>query len=110
MSPIFELRSNEDSQFYFHFINSNKQLLLISDEFENKQKAEQAIKEVQKGSLMNEQISAGQTAEGSIFFVIKDSAGDVLAKSVLFETRMLFDNGLHNVKDNACIAETNDLT
>jgi hypothetical protein len=36
--------------------------------------------------------------------------GQILAKSVLFSSTMLFDNALHTVKDNACIAEINDMT
>ena len=70
----------------------------------------QAIKEVKTGSLMSNQIAASKVPEGDTFFVIKDSVGAIIVKSVLFNSIMMFDNALHNVKDSACIAEIVDLT
>lgn len=110
MSAIFELKANNDDQFYFHFLDSSGELILLSGEYPKKEDAEKAINDVKVGSLMSEQIAAGQVPEGDTFFVIKDKAGELLVKSVLFNSRMVFDNALHAVKDNACIAEINDLT
>ena len=110
MPAIFELKTNDSNAFYFNFLNSTGELILISGDYEKKEDAEKAIKDVQTGSLMSEQIAAGRVPEGNTFFLIKDAEGDVLVKSVLFESRMIFDNALHSVKDNACIAEINDLT
>ncbi len=110
MPASFELKRNDEKQFYFNFFDSNGELLLMSGEYPNKEEAEQAIKDVKVGSLVSEQIAAGKVANGNTFFVIKDSVGDVLVKSVLFDSRMIFDNALHSVKDNVCIAEINDLT
>lgn len=109
MATSFELKSNDDGQFYFHFMNG-EELLLMSSDYQDKEQAEQAIKDVQVGSLMSEQIAASKVPDGDMFFVIKDTAGDILVKSVLFNTRMLFDNALHAVRDNACVAEITDLT
>lgn len=109
MPAIFELKSNDD-QFYFHFLDGKGELILMSGEFEKKEDAEQAIKDVRVGSLMSNQIAAGKVPKGDSFFVIKDTAGDILVKSVLFNSQMVFDNALHAVKDNACIAEISDLT
>ncbi len=110
MAAVFELKNSDNEQYCFNFINSQGDLLLISAEYPDKQGAEQAIKDVKFGSLMNNQIAAGKVADGSSFFVIKDTTGDVLVKSVLFDSQMVFDNALHTVKDNACIAEIHDLT
>lgn len=110
MSASFELKSNNDGQYYFHFLDGEGELLMMSGEYPDKQQAEQAIQDVKVGSLMSNQIAAGAVPDGNTFFVIKDTSGDVLVKSVLFESRMIFDNALHMVKDSACIAEINDLT
>lgn len=110
MSAVFELKHNDDKQYVFNFLDSQGELLLISGEYTSKQEAEQAIKDVKLGSLMSNQIAAGKVPDGNTFFVIKDTAGDVLVKSVLFDDRMLFDNALHTVKDSVCVAEINDLT
>lgn len=110
MAASFELKTNDDGQYFFNFLNGQGELLMMSAEYPDKQQAEQAIKEVKVGSLMSNQIAAGSVPEGSTFFVIKDTGGDILVKSILFSSRMLFDNALHSVKDNACIADINDLT
>jgi uncharacterized protein YegP (UPF0339 family) len=83
---------------------------MMSGEYEDKAEAEQAIKDVQVGSLMSEQIAASRVPGGETFFVIKDASGQILVKSILFDSGMVFDNALHQVKDNACIAEINDLS
>jgi uncharacterized protein YegP (UPF0339 family) len=110
MPASFQLKTNEDGQFYFHFLDGQGELLMMSGEYPEKQQAEQAISDVKVGSLMSNQIAAGTVPDGNSFFVIKDTTGDVLVKSILFESRMTFDNALHSVKDNACIAEIADLT
>jgi uncharacterized protein YegP (UPF0339 family) len=109
MPASFELKSNDEGQFYFHFLDAQGELLMMSGEYPDKQQAEQAINDVKVGSLMSNQIAAGSVPDGDTFFVIKDTAGDVLVKSILFDSRMVFDNALHTVKDNACIAEITDL-
>lgn len=110
MAAFFELRKNNDERFYFHFFDRNGDLVLMSGDYREKEQAEQAIKDVKLGSLMSNQIAAGTVPDGETFFVIKDAAGNILVKSVLFDSRMVFDNALHSVKDNACVAEISDLT
>ncbi|MBA53216.1 MAG: DUF1508 domain-containing protein [Pseudomonadales bacterium] len=106
----FKLCKNDDQLFFFEFFDKEGTRLLMSGEYESKADAAQSIKDVQVGSLMSPQIGAGKTPDGDNFFVIKDSAGQVLVKSILFDSEMVFNNALHRVKDSACIAETIDLT
>lgn len=110
MPAVFELKTNDDNQFYFHYLDSKGELLMMSGDYPDKEQAEQAIKDVRVGSLMSEQIAASKIPEGDTFFVIKDAKGDVLVKSILFNNELVFNNALHTVKDGACIAEINDLT
>jgi len=110
MPAIFELNRNDDNQFYFHYLNSNSELIMMSGDYENKEEAEQGIKDTQVGSLMGELLAAGRVPAGDSFFVIKNTEGDIIAKSILFNSQMVFDNALHGMKDNACIAEISDLT
>jgi len=110
MAAFFELRKNGEQQYYFHFFDRNGDLILMSGDYQEKEQAEQAIKDVKVGSLMSNQIAAGKVPDGETFFVIKDAAGNILVKSVLFDSQMVFDNALHSVKDNACVAGVSDLT
>lgn len=106
----FELKSNENGEYFFHFLDGTGNLLLMSGDYPEKTRAEQAIKDVRVGSLMSEQIVAGKVPEGNSFFLIKNAAGDTLVKSILFDNEMIFNNALHTVKDHACVAEITDLT
>lgn len=110
MPATFELKTNDDGQYTFNFISSKGEMLLIGGEYDVKAEAEKAIQDVRVGSLMSEQISVGKVPEGETFFVIKDGSGQVLVKSILFDSDMVFNNALHSVRDSACIAAINDLS
>ena len=110
MPASFELKCNDDKQYYFNYLNSQGEILMMSGQYPDKQEAEQAIKDVRVGSLMGEQLAAGKVPEGDSFFVVKSSTGDILAKSILFSSQMVFDNAFHSMRDNACIAEIMDQT
>ena len=110
MPATFELKTNDENQYFFNFLNSKGELILMSSDYDNKEEAMQDIKEVRTGSLMTNQIAASKVPEGDMFFVIKDAAGSIIVKSVLYNSTMMFDNALHTVKDSACVAEIVDLT
>jgi len=110
MPGAFELKKSDDQLFYFHFVDDAGEMILMSGDYDAREEAEQAIKAVRVGSLTANQIAAGKVPAGETFFVIKDAGGDIIAKSVLFDDRMVFDNALHMVKDNACVAAVTDLT
>jgi hypothetical protein len=110
MPATFQLKTNDENQYSFSFVNSKGELILMSGDYDNKEEALQGIKEVRTGSLMSNQIAASKVPDGDTFFVIKDATGAIIVKSVLFNSNMVFDNALHIVKDNACVAEIVDLT
>lgn len=105
MAAEFIVSPVDGGSFQFQLVNSQNEMLLVSAEFDNKLNAEKAIQDVRVGSLMSQQIAKGKTPEGEMFFVIKNNGGDVIAKSTLFDNEMRFDNALHHVKENACIAK-----
>ncbi len=110
MSAIFELKTNAGHDYFFHLVDGAGSVLLMSADYADKAGAEQGIADVRVGSLMGNQIAAGKTRNGETFFVIKDGSGQIIAKSALFTSQMVFDNALHAVKDNACVATICDLT
>lgn len=110
MASSFVLKQNEDGEIYFNFLDKDGEIILISGNYVDKASAEEAIKDLRMNSLMSQQLAAGKTKDGSQFFVIKGSDGDILVKSALYDNTMVMDNALHCVKDNVCIAEVADLT
>lgn len=110
MASRFVIKQDDSKEFYFNFVDANDEIILLSGQFPDKTSAEEAIKDVKLNSLMSQQLAGGKTPDGAQFFVIKGSDGYVLVKSVLYTSTMKMENALHCVKDNACIAETEDLT
>ena len=110
MPALFTISQDTNEEFFFNFLDSDNETILISGSYPDKSSAEAAIKDVQLNSLMSQQLAGGKTPNGEMFFVIKGSDGNVLVKSILFTNQMKMDNALHCVKDNACVAETADLT
>jgi uncharacterized protein YegP (UPF0339 family) len=109
MGLAFEIKINRENVFYFDTIDGKGKLLLISAEFPSREDVERAIQEVRVGSMMSQNISVGD-ADGKKFFVIKNQAGEILVKSILFDSDLVFNNALHSVREGACIAELNDKT
>ena len=105
MSARFEISPTVESFCQFHFIDSQGDTVLLSGEYESRDLAEKAIQDVRVSSLISQQIAKGITPAGEMFFVIKNNGGQVIAKSVLYDNEMRFDNALHSVKENACIAK-----
>ncbi|TCK08553.1 DUF1508 domain-containing protein [Marinobacterium mangrovicola] len=110
MPATFELKTTTEQQFHFTLVGTDGIDLLIGGEYPSRQEAEQAISDVRTGSLMGHLIASGKVPAGDSFFVIKNSGGEIIAKSQLFSSQMDFDSTLHQVKDNACVAEITDLT
>lgn len=110
MPGSFVLKQNDESEFYFNFLDKDGEVILVSGNYPDKTSAEEAIKDVRLNSLMSQQLAAGKTKEGAQFFVIKGSTGDIVVKSALYTSQMIMDNALHCVKDDVCIAEVTDLT
>ncbi|TGD73516.1 DUF1508 domain-containing protein [Mangrovimicrobium sediminis] len=105
MSAVFRVAPVEEGFFQFQLLDANGEMLLVSPEFENREFAESAIQDVRVGSLMSQNIAKAKTPQGEFFFLIKDSHGAIVAKSELFDNEMRFDNALHSVRENACVAE-----
>ena len=106
MGAKFYVSTVADGYYQFNYCNGRGENVLTSPEFESQAMAEKAIQDVRVGSLMSQNIAKGQTPAGEFFFLIKDGNGEVVARSALFNNEMLFDNALHNVRENACVAET----
>lgn len=110
MSTRFLLTRDEEQRYFVNLVDTAGELLLIGGTYADRDEAEAAIKEIRVGTLMSNQIGASKTPKGETFFYIKNPTGQVIAKSQLFSSAMLFDNALHKVKDDTCIAELTDLT
>ena len=104
MPGMFKV-SQSDQQYIFEYLNGQGEVQLISPPFANKKETETAIQAVRVGSLMSQQIGKSSTSEGEHIFMISDSSGMPVARSVPFSDEMAFNNALHHVRSDACTAE-----
>lgn len=104
MPAIFKL-SQINNQYQFEYVNGQGEVLLTSPLFNSQAEAETAIQSVRVGSLMSQQIGKSNTPTGDYMFMISDSSGVPVARSVPFSNEMQFNNALHNVRSDACIAD-----
>ncbi|MAD44953.1 MAG: DUF1508 domain-containing protein [Oceanospirillaceae bacterium] len=104
MPGTFRVVTENEGFFQFEYLNPKGELLMTSPAFEGKEMIDKAIQDTRVGSMMSQFIAKGQTADGGLFFMIKDSGGLPVARSILFSDEMLFNNALHTVRDDACIA------
>ena len=109
MAISFQINTEASDSFSFNALDKNGELLLIGADFPSKAQAEQAIQDVRVGSMMSQNIAVGES-DGRKYFVIKNQAGQILVKSILFDSELVFNNALHSVREGACIAEVKDLT
>lgn len=109
MAISFQLKSN-DENYFFNALDANGELLLSSAKFSTKEEAERALQDVRVGSMMSQNIAIGDDSEGGKYFAIKNQAGKILVKSILYNSELVFNNALHSVRESACIAELSDLT
>jgi uncharacterized protein YegP (UPF0339 family) len=109
MQSRFLIKQNDAQEFFFNFVNQDNEVILLSANYPDMASAKKAIEDVKLNSLMSQQLAAGKTPNGEQFFAIKGSDGSVVTKSVLYTSQMLMDNALHCVKDNACVAEIDEV-
>lgn len=105
MPAEFKVLTITEGQCQFEFANAKGEQVILSTKFPDKEKAVKAIQDVRVGSMMSQFIAKGKTTQGEFYFIVKDTNGTELAKSISYNSEMQFDNALHNFRDNACIAE-----
>lgn len=110
MAISFQLQSTTDSHFIFTGLDAKGELLFSSAKFPSKAEAEKAIQDVRVGSMMSQNIAVGDDSKGGKYFAIKNQIGQILVKSISFDSELVFNNALHSVREGACIAELHDLS
>ena len=100
----FHIKQNTNNACYFQFFDQNNELVLLSDYYPDKLSVKQAIQDLRLKSLMDQYFIQAETDDGEIYFMIKNSNGDVLVKSVLYTSEKMMNEALQFVKDNACRA------
>ena len=110
MAGKFELKKSKNDKFHFNLLAGNGQIILTSEMYEAKASALNGIESVKKngGDAARSEKLTGK--DGSPYFVLKATNGQVIGQSQMYSGEAARDNGIQSCITNAPGASTNDLS
>jgi uncharacterized protein len=109
MPGKFELKKSTDNQFMFNLKASNGEVILTSEQYVEKRVAESGITSVKQNAADDGKYERKTASDGSAYFVLKASNGEVIGKSEMYSSDDAMENGIESVKSHAQTAEIVDL-
>lgn len=100
MAGWYELSKNGKGQYSFVLKAGNAQVILRSEQYEAKPSAQGGIESVQKNAPLNERYELKTASDGSPFFNLKASNGQVIGTSQMYSSEAARQNGIDSVKTN----------
>ena len=110
MAGKFELKKAKDGQFYFNLKASNGKIILTSERYPEKRKANQGIESVRKNAANPARFERKQGSKGQPHFVLKASNGEVIGTSETYSNGTGVTRGIASVQKNAPEAAVDDKT
>jgi uncharacterized protein YegP (UPF0339 family) len=101
-------QSTLNKEFYFRFLHSDGRQLLRSEGYKNKDGMMNAIQSVKKNSMDNEAFEVKQTSRGNLMFNLKAKNHQVIATSIVFESKTDMQEAKRYIKANAASATIED--
>lgn len=110
MAGYFELSNAAGGQFKFNLKAANHQVILTSETYKAKVTAEGGIASVKKNAGSDERYQRKTAKDGSPYFVLTATNGEIIGKSEMYSSASAMENGIASVKANAPTVPTKDLT
>ena len=110
MSGHFDLKKSTNGKFFFSLKADDGHALLNSEMYESKASAVKGIESVKKNAAENSRFERLTAKDGSPYFTLKASNGQVIGQSQMFGSEAARDSGIETVSKGAPNAPVNDLT
>lgn len=110
MAAKFELKKSKNDKFFFNLLATNGQIILSSEMYEAKASAVNGIESVKKNAVDDARYERLLGKDGSPYFTLKATNGQVIGQSQMYSSEKARDNGIDSVKTNAPVATTDDQT
>lgn len=110
MAGKFEIKKASDGQYLFHLKAGNGEVILASERYQEKRKAEHGIFAVRQNAPLDERYGRLTSKSGQPYFVLKAGNHEVIGQSEMYSSEAARDNGIESVKKNAPDATLSDLT
>ncbi|TWT21135.1 DUF1508 domain-containing protein [Luteimonas marina] len=110
MAGKFEISTRKNGEFQFNLKAGNGQVILTSEGYQAKASALNGVESVRKHSQDDANFDRLTAKDGSPYFNLKASNGQVIGHSEMYSGAAARDNGIASVKSNAPDAELVDLS
>ena len=102
----FEIKTDKSGKFRFNLKASNGQVILASQGYSSKSGCENGIESVKKNSQNDKMFERCTAKDGSPYFCLKSSNGQVIGNSEMYSNTAAMENGIASVKKNSPDAKT----
>lgn len=110
MSGKFELKKSKNDKFHFNLLASNGQVILSSEMYETKASAVNGIESVKKNGGTEARYERLQGKDGSPYFTLKATNGQVIGQSQMYSSAAARDGGIQSCINHAPGASVDDQT
>lgn len=110
MAGFYELKKSANAQFHFVLKAGNGEVILSSEQYNSKDAALGGIASVQKNGISDTHYEKKTAKNGSPFFNLKASNGQIIGSSEMYKSEAARDKGIASVKNNVTSATIKDLT
>jgi uncharacterized protein YegP (UPF0339 family) len=104
----FEIKKDKSGQFRFNLKANNGQVILSSEAYTTKPACENGIASVRTNSQDDNRFDRKTAKDGSPYFNLKASNGQVIGASEMYSSASAMENGVASVKSNALDASVED--
>lgn len=108
MPGKFEIKTGKSGKFSFNLKAQNGQVILSSETYDSRKGAEGGIASVRKNAANDDRFERKTAKDGSPYFVLKASNGEVIGKSEMYKTKASMESGIKSVRNNAEYADVKD--
>ena len=101
MPARFVLRKTGKRQWMFNLHAANKEIILTSQQYQNRTGAVNGIESVQINAADDEQFERRRSKPGQVYFVLKAVNGKVIGRSEQYTSKASLEKGIKAVATNA---------
>lgn len=106
----FEIKASASDKCMFNLKAGNGQVILTSQTYASKDGCKNGIESVRKNSQDDGQFERKTAKDGSPFFTLNATNGQIIGKSEMYSSTDAMENGIASVKKNAPDAEIVDIS
>lgn len=108
MAAKYVLKKSKNEKFFFNLQATNGQPILASEMYETKASALNGIESVRKNGGVEARFDKLNAKDGSPYFTLKATNGQVIGQSEMYASVASRDNGIASVMKNAADAVLDD--